>query len=139
MALTDQILALATRIGVEIKATTAKADAALGSRGGGLASNSTPLNGVDVSFYRDIAITALATNITDMSTGTTGTLTRGMTLTITIKDNGTPRTIAWGTLFMAGPAPLVTTTVASKTHTLHFRYDSAASKYVCLASDAVGY
>ena len=112
----------------------------LSPRGGNIGSSATPLSGVDLGYYKDIAITALATAITNMSTGAGGTMTRGMTLTITIKDNGTPRAINWGTLFMAGPAALLTTTVAGKTHASVFRFDpDVGNKLVCFASDPVGY
>jgi hypothetical protein len=59
---------------------------------------------------------------------------------IRIKDNGTPRTITWGTSFISsGVADLLATTAASKTHYLLFVYNSAASKWVCLACDATGF
>ena len=57
-----------------------------------------------------------------------------------IKDDGTARAISWGSSFLAsGASPLLTTTVATKTHLSGFIYDAVAAKWVCVAADAAGY
>ena len=82
-------------------------------------------------------ITALAANITSVTV--TGTPTDGQKLMVRIKGTAA-RTIAWGASFVAsGYAPLLTSTVASKTHMVSFVYDSAAAKWVCMACDDAGY
>jgi hypothetical protein len=70
----------------------------------------------------------------------TGTPVMGQQLLLVIKDNGTARTITWGTNFQSsGVATLLATTVVSKTHWIGLTYDSNSSKWVCLAVDATGY
>lgn len=102
------------------------------------ASSATPAINTDTTDEFDI--TALAVNITSMTTSLTGTPNNGDELTIRFKDNGTARTIAWGTSFVSsGVATLLATTVISKTHFVKLRWDSTATKWVCLAVDAVGY
>ena len=105
---------------------------------GSTASSATPA--INTDSYDQFNITALATAITSMTTSLTGTPTDGQKLMVRIKDNGTAQTIAWGASFVAsGAAPLPTTTVISKTHLVGFIYDSVATKWVCVAADAVGY
>jgi hypothetical protein len=83
-------------------------------------------------------ITALAAAITSVTV--TGTPTDGQRLLVRIKGDATARAIAWGASFVAsGVAPLLTTTVASKTHLCSFLYDSAAAKWVAVATDDTGY
>lgn len=85
-------------------------------------------------------ITALAAAITSMTTNLTGTPRDGQKLMIRFKDNGTARAITWGASFQSsGLATLLATTVISKTHMIGLIYDSVASKWVCVAVDAVGY
>lgn len=81
-----------------------------------------------------VSITALATNITSMSSGLTGTPGDFQRLIIRILDNGTPRTITWGASFVAGGATLPTTTTASKVWNISFQYDSVKAKWVCLSA-----
>jgi hypothetical protein len=105
---------------------------------GTTASSATPA--IDVGLYDQFNITALAAAITSMTSGLSGTPTDGQKLLIRIKDNGTARAITWGASYVAsGVATLPTTTVISKTHLVGLIYDSAASKWVCVASDATGY
>jgi hypothetical protein len=80
------------------------------------------------------SITALATNITSMTTNLSGTPTNFQRLLIRIKDNGTARTIAWGTSFEDGTATLPTTTVLGKTLLVGLIYDSVDSKWACEAT-----
>lgn len=70
----------------------------------------------------------------------TGTAVNGQKLLIRIKDNATARALSWNSAYAAsGVAPLMTTTVISKTHTCLFVYNSTTSKWVQLAVDATGY
>lgn len=77
-------------------------------------------------------ITALATNITSMSSGLSGTPVSGQKLIIRIKDNGTARTITWGSSFASRGATLPTTTVANKTHYIGFIYNEQTSTWDCV-------
>lgn len=83
-----------------------------------------------------VDITALAANITSMTTNLSGTPQNGDTLIYEIKDNGSARTIGWGASFVAGGVALPTTTVASKILTVGFVYSTANSlnKWRCVAS-----
>ena len=102
------------------------------------ASSATPAINVDTT--DQFNITALAANITSMTSSLTGTPVDGQKLMIRIKDNGTARTIAWGSSFQSsGVATLLATTVISKTHHIGFIYDSVVAKWVCIAVDATGY
>lgn len=101
-------------------------------------SSATPAINVDT--VDQFNITALATAITSMTSGLTGTPTDGQKLMIRIKDNGSAQTITWGASFLSsGVATLPGSTVASKTHLVGFIYDSVAAKWICVAVDAVGY
>lgn len=81
----------------------------------------------------DIAnIASLATNISNMSTNLTGTPTSGQVLIMRIKDDGTARTISWGTSFKAEGVPLPTTTVISKQLTVAFLWNG--STWGCVGS-----
>ncbi|MDV6975322.1 hypothetical protein [Mycobacterium intracellulare] len=107
-------------------------------RVGSTVSSATPA--INTDNYDQFNITALATAITSMSSGLTGTPTDGQKLLIRIKDSGTARAITWGSSFLSsGAAPLLATTVAGKTHLVGLVYDSVVSKWVCIAVDAAGY
>jgi len=80
------------------------------------------------------SITAIGTDITSMTTNLSGTPTNFQKLTIRILDDGTPRAIAWGASFQAMGVALPTTTTASKVLTVGFIYDTADSKWGCVAS-----
>ena len=82
-----------------------------------------------------VDITALAEDITNMSTNLSGTPTNKQKLLFEIKDNGTARAISWGTSFVAGGVALPTTTVLSKILTVGFIYSTANSlnKWRCIA------
>lgn len=97
-------------------------------------SSATPsINSDSVDTYQ---ITALATNITSIAV--TGTPVVGQQLLISIKDDGSSRTIAWGSSFASsGLGTLPTTTATGKTHWIGVVWDG--SKWACLAADAVGY
>lgn len=89
--------------------------------------------------WDQINYTGLAAAITSMTTNLTGTPTDGQRLCIRLKDNGTARAVTWGASFVAGPAALLTTTVAGKTHFNEFVYDSAAAKWACTLTHTAGY
>lgn len=107
-------------------------------RTGSTASSATPtINTDNVDVYN---ITALAANITSMTTNLSGTPNDGDRLLLRIKDNGTSRTITWGASFASsGVATLLASTVAGKQHTIGLIYSSATSTWICLAVDPTGY
>jgi hypothetical protein len=77
-------------------------------------------------------ITAQAVNLT--LANPTGTALDGWGHSIRIKDNGTPRTIAYGTKYRSlGAGTLPTTTVANKTLYLGMIYNAAAVKWDVVA------
>ena len=104
----------------------------LAQRVGSTTSSATPTINTDlVDTYR---ITAQAAAITSFTTNLTGTPSHGDNLVLEITDNATPQTIAWGTSFEAGgAAALPTTTVASTLLVVGFKYNSATSKWRCVA------
>lgn len=103
-----------------------------------ITSSATPTFSTDATDM--LVITALATAVTSMTSGMTGTAVNGQRLMVRIKDNGTTQSITWGANFISsGIAALPTATVASKTHHIGFIYDSTAAKWVCMAVDAAGY
>ena len=103
-----------------------------------ITSSATP--SVDTDEYDFVKITALAANITSMTTNLTGAPEEGEKIMFRIKDNGTARTISWGASFQSsGVANLLTTTAASKTHHILFVWDVTISKWVCIAVDTMGY
>lgn len=90
--------------------------------------------------FDQINYTGLAAAITSMTTGITGTPVDGQHLILRFKDNGTARTIAWGTSYVSsGTSTLLATTSINKTHLVELLYDSAATKWVCIRVDATGY
>lgn len=96
-----------------------------------ITSSATPtINTDNVDMFR---ITALAANITSMTTNLSGTPVIGQTLWISITDDGTPRTISWGASFEASTVPLPTTTVASTRLDIGFVWNSVTSKWRCVA------
>lgn len=105
-------------------------------RVGSTSSSATP--SINVSSYDQYNITALAANISSVTIS--GSPSDGQKLIIRIKDNGTTRTITHGSDFVdSGVASMLTATVSSKTHHELFIYDSATSKWACIASDEIGY
>ena len=78
-------------------------------------------------------ITALAANITSMTSSLSGTPNDGDHLEIRIKDNATPRTIAWGTSYENMGVQLPTTTVASKWLNILLEWNASDSKWACMA------
>jgi len=102
-----------------------------------ITSSATPAINSDTT--DEFTITALAADITSMTSSLTGTPTNGQELMVRIKGTAT-RTITWGASFVSsGTATLLATTSGTNTHYIKLRYDTAAAKFVCLAVDAVGY
>jgi len=95
------------------------------------ASSATPTINTDNTDMH--SITALATAITNMTTNLSGTPTNGQKLLIRILDNGTGRAIDWDTGFEDNGVALPTTTTANKLLTVGFIYDTANSKFGCVA------
>jgi len=95
------------------------------------ASSATPTINTDNSDAH--SITALAAAITSMTTNLSGTPTNFQKLIIRILDNGTGRAITWGASFEDNGVALPTTTTASKLLTVGFIYDTASSKWGCVA------
>lgn len=88
---------------------------------------STSLNSTDV-----LQVTALAAAATIAAP--TGTATNHKNLIIRIKDNGTARALSFNAVYrFSSDLAAPTTTVISKTMYLGFRYNSADSKWDCLA------
>lgn len=100
-------------------------------RTGTTTSSATPsINTDNVGYY---SITALATNVTSFTTNLSGTPVDGQTLWIAITDNGTPRTLTWGSGFEnSGNVTLPSTTVTSTRIDIRFVWDSATSKWRCV-------
>lgn len=87
---------------------------------------------VTPTFANDlVVITAQAVNLT--LANPTGTAQNGWGIVIRIKDNGTGRTISYGTNYRAIGVTLPTTTVAGKTLYLGMVYNSADTKWDVLA------
>ena len=93
------------------------------------ASSATPTINTDNSDAH--SITALATNITSMTTNLSGTPVNFQKLIIRILDNGTARTITWGATFVDEGFPLPDTTVLGKILTVGFFYNTVTSKWGC--------
>jgi hypothetical protein len=101
-------------------------------RTGTVASSATPT--INTDNYDVYEITALAAAITSFTTNLTGTPVDGDTLVIRITDNGTARAITWGSSFEASTVALPTTTVISAMLTVGFIWNTATSKWRCVAS-----
>lgn len=94
-------------------------------------SSATPTINTDNSDVHKI--TALAADITSMTTNLSGTPTDQQKLIIHFKDDGTARAITWGASFEAKGVALPTTTTLSKVTRVGLIYDSVATKWGCVA------
>ena len=94
-------------------------------------SSATPA--INVDLYDNVTITALATAITSMTSGLSGTPKNFQKLIFRIKDDGTGRAITWGASYEAKGVGLPTTTTAGKVTTVGFIYDTVTSKFGCVA------
>ena len=99
-------------------------------RTGTVTSSATPtINTDNVDYF---SITALAANITSMTTNLSGTPTDGQKLWISIVGTAT-RTIAWGSSFEDGATALPTTTVGTARLDVGLIWNAATSKWRCMA------
>lgn len=80
-----------------------------------------------------VSITALATGITSMSSGKTGTPADFQKLMFRIY-SASAQSITWDTDFTSGTVALPTATIAGKPLTVGVIYDTAVSKWVCEAA-----
>lgn len=94
-------------------------------RVGSTTSSATPSINTDTNDKYNI--TALATNITSMTTNLSGTPVDGQKLMIRIKDNGSPRSITWGASWRGIGVSLPIVTTASKTLYIGATYNSTDS------------
>lgn len=96
------------------------------------ASSATPtINTDNVGMH---TITALATNITSFTTNLSGTPVNGQKLIIRIQDSGSGQTIAWGASFEDAGGTLPTSITAGKKAYVGLIYNSADSKWDCVAA-----
>lgn len=87
----------------------------------------------EISTYDEFAFTALAADLT-INNHSTSTPADGDKMIITITPDATPRTISFGNAYVAkAGVPLPTTTTASKTMVMGFRWDAGLSKWNLLA------
>lgn len=115
---------------ITASSTTTFTNKRITKRTGTVASSATPtINTDNVDFF---SITALATNITSMTTNLSGTPTEGQTLWIAITGTAA-RTIAWGTSFEASTVALPTTTVTTNRLDIGFVWNTVTSKWRCVA------
>lgn len=96
---------------------------------GGTTSSATPTPAADD--YEQYNLTALAEAATFGAP--TGTPADTQKLIIRIKDNGTARALSWNSVYRSCGATLPTTTVISKTTYVGLIYNSAATKWDCVA------
>lgn len=96
-----------------------------------IVSSATPAVNTDVADA--VSITALAVNVTSMTTSLTGNPANFAKLIYRIKDNGSARTIAWGAKFAARTVALPTTTIAGKVLVVGFIYDTVTAVWGCVA------
>lgn len=99
-------------------------------RYGSITSSATPT--INSDNYDMYGITALAVNITSMTTNLSGTPTEGQKLWIQITGTAA-RTIAWGTSFESSTATLPTTTVGTARCDIGLVWNTATSKWRCVA------
>lgn len=97
-----------------------------------IASSATPT--IDTDAYNFFSITALATDITSMTTNLSGAPIDGQKLIIRIKDDGTSRAIAWGAKFIAKGATLPTATPLGKELLVGLIYNSVTAVFGCVAT-----
>lgn len=99
-------------------------------RTGTATSSATPtINTDNVDFY---SLTAQAVDITSFTTNLSGTPTNGQKLWIAITGTAA-RTITWGTSFEASTVALPTTTVSTNRLDVGFVWNTATSKWRCVA------
>lgn len=94
-----------------------------------IGSSATPT--IDPATTDHFVITALATNMTSITLNSTPQ--QRQRLWVTITDNGTPRTLAWGSSFeSSSTVSLPTTTVTSTQMEVEFVQNEVANKFRCV-------
>ena len=101
-----------------------------GPRVGTTASSATP--SIDTDSVDCFSITALAVDITSMTTNLTGTPGNFQILRLAITDNGTSRAITWGTKFESSTTSLPTATTISTRMDIGLVWNTVTSKWRCL-------
>lgn len=93
-----------------------------------ITSSATP--SLDTDNYNILEITALAVDITSMTTNLSGSPQDGASLIVRITDNGTGRAISWGSSFEAsGTISLPTTTTPAVLLTIGFLWNTVTNKW----------
>lgn len=96
-------------------------------------SSATPHINTDTTDYYEIS--ALAHNITSLTTNLSGTPVRADTLWLSFTDNGTARSLALGSGFEpSGTVALPTTTVAGVRLDLRFVWNDVTNKWRCIGT-----
>jgi hypothetical protein len=89
---------------------------------------------VNTDLLDGFMLTTLGSNPSNMSNGITGTPTEGQTFWFAITDNGTSRTITWGSLFESSTyAALPGATIPNVRMDILFIWNSVTSKWRCVA------
>lgn len=91
------------------------------------ATTSTATPSINTDNYDQFNITALATPITSMTSGLSGTPIDGQLLSIRIKDNGVPQAIAWGASWRGVGSVLPPVTIPGSTFYIDAVYNAADS------------
>ena len=97
-----------------------------------ITSSATPAYSTDTADA--VVITALAENITSMTTSKLGTPSDFQELTFRITASGGVRTIAWGADFESAGVALDTSVADGKTLTTKFIYNAVSAKWGCVLS-----
>lgn len=114
-----------------ISSTNTLTNKRITKRRGSTTSSATPtINTDDYDIY---SLTAQAADITSFTTNLSGTPSHGDSLIIEITGTAA-RAITWGASFEASTVALPTTTVTTNMLTVGFFYNSATSKWRCVAS-----
>ncbi len=114
-----------------ISSTNTLTNKRITKRTGTTTSSATPtINTDNVDFY---SLTAQAVDITSFTTNLSGTPTDGQTLWIAITGTAA-RAITWGSSFEASTVALPTTTVTTNRLDVGFIWNTATSKWRCVAS-----
>ena len=114
-----------------ISSTSTLTNKRVTERRGSTTSSATPTINTDtVDIY---SLTAQTVDITSFTTNLSGTPTHGQSLIIEITGTAA-RAITWGSSFEASTVALPTTTVTTNMLTVGFKWNSATSKWRCLAS-----
>lgn len=96
-----------------------------------ITSSATPA--INTDNYTAFSITALAVNITSMTSGLTGSPQDFDKFIIRILDTGVSRSIIWGSKYETRVSALPLNTVAGKVLTVGLIYDAVTAKYGCMA------